>query len=90
MALTKQVVIDKIEILEDETIQYRLATRVFDDGVLIGENYHRLSPLTPGDSLVGIDARVRAIANLLWTPAVVNAAAAKRAASQSAVAQTQG
>lgn len=72
--LTKETVIDKIEILEDGTIQIRRALRVFDDdGSLIGQQYHRevLIPTTP---LASVPAgRLRQHAQVEWTPAVIAA-----------------
>jgi len=74
MTLTKQTVIDKIEIFEDGKIQHRQATRVYDDGVLIAETYHRLPVLEPGDETQAIDdARVQVVAETLWTPEVISA-----------------
>lgn len=79
MALTEQTVIDKIEVLEDGTLQVRTATRVLRDGARIAETYNR-EALTPGQSLTGRPANVTAIATAVWTPAVVAAHAAKVAA----------
>ena len=79
MALTKQVVVDKIEVLEDGQIQVRTATRVMEDGVKLSETYHR-KVLAPGDSLVGADPKVAAQAQAAWTPAVIAAFQVARAA----------
>ena len=76
--ITKQVVIDKIEVLEDGVIQVRQATRIVEDGVVIGQTYHRKS-FTPGAVLAGEDAKVAAVATAMWTPGVVAAYAAARA-----------
>ena len=81
MALTKEVVIDKIEALELGQIQVRTVTRVLEDGVQIGQSYHRHS-LVPSDKasgswadtdISGEDAEVQAIANAKW-PAEVKTA----------------
>lgn len=73
MALSDIIVIDKIEILEDETIQVRRARRIFDGGELVAERYHRtiFVPTTPLNDIPF--PRVRAIANLIWTPQVIQA-----------------
>ena len=70
MALTKEVAIDKIEVLENGTIQVRQITRVIEDGTELSASYHRWS-LSPGDDLTGQDPKVVAIANAIWTPEVI-------------------
>jgi hypothetical protein len=70
--LTEQTLISSITILEDGQLQIRRSRRVYDGDEMIGEQYHR-HVLAPGDDLVGQDARVSAVANLLWTPAVLEA-----------------
>ena len=72
--LTEQTVISHIGILEDGQLQIRRSRRVYDnDGTTkLSEQYHR-HVLGPGDDTTQEDARVRAVAALLWTPAVVQA-----------------
>ena len=70
MALTKEVAIDKIEVLENGCIQVREIARIMEDGKELSASYHRWS-LNPGDSLTGQDAKVVAIANAVWTEEVV-------------------
>jgi hypothetical protein len=70
MPLSETFVIDQITVLEDGQLQIRRSRRVYDGAEMIGEQYHR-HVLAPGDDLVGQDARVSLVANLLWTPAVV-------------------
>lgn len=65
MALTKQTVVDKIEVLESNIIQIRIATQILEDGELLSSSYER-RVLNPGDSLEGKDPRVVAIANAAW------------------------
>jgi len=72
MALEKHTVTDKIEVLENGTIQVRTATRVLEDGVALSSSFHR-HVLAPGDDLSGQDAKVSAIATATWTPEVVTA-----------------
>ena len=72
MALTEQTVISAITILEDGQLQIRRSRRVFDNAEMIAERYHR-RVLGPGDDTTQEDPRVRAIAALLWTPAVIQA-----------------
>ena len=72
MALTKETVTDKIETLENGTIQVRTATRVLEDGEVLSSSFHR-HVLTPGQDLTDQDPKVVAIANAVWTDEVVTA-----------------
>jgi len=78
MALTKEVVIDKIEVLENGTLQVRQATRIVEDGEVLSTSYHRHC-VSPGDDLSSEDARVSAVATSIWTPEVVAAYKAAQA-----------
>ena len=81
MALTKEIVVDKIEVLEMGQVQVRTATRVLEDGTELSSSYHRhvIVPSvktdgTWGDTdISGEDAEVQAIANAKWTAAVKTA-----------------
>jgi hypothetical protein len=72
MALTKERVLDKLEILQDGVIQVRWATRVLDDGDLIGERYERYV-LTPGQNVSDQPERIRRVANAIWDAQTVTA-----------------
>ena len=72
MALTKTVVVDSIDVLENGTLQVRTRTNVLEDGVKLSHSFHR-HVLVPGDSTSGQDARVIAVANTVWTDAVIAA-----------------
>lgn len=65
MAVTKEVVIDKIEVLENGAIQVRTVTRVLEDEKLLSQSYHR-HVLQPGDDLSKEDPKVVAIASSVW------------------------
>ena len=65
MALSKETVVDKIEVLENGTIQVRAAIRVLEDGEVLSSAYHR-HVLQPGDDLTNEDPKVVAIANAAW------------------------
>ena len=81
MALTKETVVDKIEVLEKGNVQVRTATRVMEDGVELSSSFHRhvLAPSTKtGDTwndtdLSNEDAKVKAICEVTWTQAVKDA-----------------
>ena len=81
MALTKETIVDKIEVLEMGQVQVRTATRVLEDGVQLSSSFHRhvLEPSTKASGswadtdISGEDARVQAIATATWTAAVKTA-----------------
>ena len=81
MALTKETIVDKIEVLELGQVQVRTATRVLEDGAVLSSSFHRhvLVPSVKTDGswgdtdISGEDARVQAIANATWTAEVKTA-----------------
>ena len=81
MALTEQKVIDKIEVVENGTLQVREATRILKDGNQIAQTYHRWS-FAPGSDISEMPANVQAIAAAAWTPAVIAAYEAAVAAAE--------
>ena len=66
MALTKEVVIDKIEVLESGSIQVRQATRVLEDDVVLSTSYHR-HVLERDADLTNEDPKVAAVAAAAWS-----------------------
>jgi len=86
MSLSKEVVIDKIEVVENGIIQVRQVTRIMEDGQQLSSSYHRWS-LTPGQDVTDQPANVQAIAAAAWTPAVVAAYEAAQAAAAERLAQ---
>jgi len=81
MALTKETIVDKIEVLELGQVQVRTATRVLEDGTQLSQAYHRhvIVPSTKNSGswadtdISGEDARVQAIATATWTAEVKTA-----------------
>ena len=81
MALTKETVVDKIEVLEMGQVQVRTATRIKEDGTVLSSSFHRhwVEPSVKTDDtwadtdISGEDARVQAIATATWTAAVKTA-----------------
>lgn len=66
MALTKETVIDHIEVIEGGHIQVRRAEYVLENGVRIaGPKYSRVSYLK-GSNISSEDAKVQAVANAAW------------------------
>ena len=81
MALTKETVVDRIEVLEMGQVQVRTVTRIKEDGVELSSSFHRhvvVPSVKTGDTwgdtdISGEDARVQAIATATWTSAVKTA-----------------
>ena len=81
MALTKEIITDKIEVLEMGQVQVRTVTRVKEDGAVLSSSFHRHvvvpSVKTGGTwadtDISGEDARVQAIATATWTSEVKTA-----------------
>lgn len=78
MALTKEQVIDKVEVVENGTLQVRQVTRIMEDGKELSSSYHRWS-YVPGSDISEQPANVQAIAAAAWTPEVIAAYQAKQA-----------
>lgn len=73
MTLTKQSIVDKIEVVGPYShIQVRVCERVFEDGEVIAERYHR-HVVNPGADTSAEDQRVQAIAGAVHTPEVISA-----------------
>lgn len=69
MALEKQVVADKIEIVATENgavVQVRTATRIVEDGEVISSSYHR-HVISAGDDYSSEPANVQAICNAVFS-----------------------
>ena len=81
MAITKETVVDKIEVLEMGQVQVRTATVIKEDGTELNRSLHRhvLEPSVKNNDtwvdtdISGEDARVQAIANATWTSDVKSA-----------------
>lgn len=77
MAFTKQTTFDAITIRDTGHFEIRLANLVLEDGVEIAKKYHR-RVITPGDDITNEPQKIKALANLIWTPAMIEAAQAAR------------
>ena len=80
MALTETIIIDKIELVENNSIQVRTATIIERDGTEIAKTYHR-HVVAPGEDVSNEDAKVQAIANAIWTAEVIAAYQASQTGS---------
>ena len=73
MALSKTVVVDKIEIVgQFKHVQCREATVISEDGVELSRSFHR-HVIAPGDDTTGEPAETIAICNAVHTPEVIAA-----------------
>jgi len=92
MAITKEIIEDKIEIVGDyKTIQVRTATVIKEDGVELSRSFHRhaldcVSSVQDGETwthtdtdVSGESAEVQSIAAAVWTDAIKEA---KRTANE--------
>jgi hypothetical protein len=70
VALEEKTFVDKIEVLENGTIQVRTANQILKDGTEIASTFHR-HVLSPGSDLTDQDPKVVAIANAVWTQEVI-------------------
>ena len=72
MALEKVQIVDRIEVVENGSVQVRTKTAIMEDGKQISGTFHR-HVVAPGDDYSTEDARVKAICQVTHTPAVVAA-----------------
>ncbi len=74
MSLTKEVVADKIEVVQGQdedgnatqVVQVRTATRVLEDGAVISQSYHR-HVIQSGDDWSSEPSNVQAICNAVFS-----------------------
>lgn len=72
MTLEKINLVDRIEVIENGSVQVRTATRIVEDGNVISSSYHR-HVVAPGDDYSQEDARVQAICAATHTAEVIAA-----------------
>jgi hypothetical protein len=75
MALTEETIVDKIEVVENGSVQVRTATVIKRDGEEINRSFHR-HVIVPGQDYSGEDAKVQAVCAAVHTQAVKDAYAA--------------
>jgi predicted metal-dependent enzyme (double-stranded beta helix superfamily) len=84
MALEKIEIVDRIEVVENGSVQVRTKTAIMEDGKQISGNFHR-HVVAPGDDYSGEDTRVQGVCAALHTAEVV----AAYQAAQTNVAQPE-
>jgi hypothetical protein len=72
MALTKVEIVDRIEVIENGTLQVRTKTAIKEDGVEISNKFHR-HVVVPGADYSTEDAKVQAVAASIHTAEVIAA-----------------
>ena len=68
--LEKVIVVDRIEVVENGSVQVRTKTAIMEDGKQISGNFHR-HVVAPGDDYSAEDAKVQAICAAVHTPEVI-------------------
>jgi hypothetical protein len=82
MALTKEIIIDKIEFIgEHRHMQLREATVIKEDGVELSRSVHR-RVLAPDESTGKENAEIKRIAAAVWTKVIKDAHAAAKEARE--------
>jgi hypothetical protein len=77
--LEKIEIVDRIEVVENGSVQVRTKTAIMENGQQISGSFHR-HVVAPGDDYSAEDARVQAICAATHTAAVVSAYQAAQAA----------
>jgi len=72
MALTKEIKVDRIEVLENGSVQVRTKTAIIEDGKEISSTFHR-HVVAPGEDYSAEENRVKAICAATHTQSVVDA-----------------
>ena len=80
MALIEKTIIDKIELIENNSIQVRTATVIEKDGTELTRTFHR-HVVAPGADITNEDPKVQAIANAIWTEEIIAAYSASISAN---------
>lgn len=70
--LEKQTVIDRIEVLQDQTVAVRYIVTINEDGNLLAQEI-KGNYIKPGDDYSAEDAKVQAICATVHTPEVIAA-----------------
>ena len=79
MSLEKNTLIDRIEVIENGTVQVRQATIITEDGNQISRTFHRWC-ITPSQDYSDQDDKVKAICQATHTPEVIAAYKAQQEA----------
>ena len=72
MTLEKQIIIDRIEVIQNGCVQVRTRTSIRENGAEISSTFHR-HVVVPGSDYSMEDARVQAICAAVHTSEVIEA-----------------
>lgn len=72
MKLSKEIIVDLIQIVENGIVQIRTSTKIIEDGKELSRTYHR-DVVVPGEDYSNEDSRVQAICAAVHTPEVIAA-----------------
>ena len=72
MALEKVEVVDRIEVIENGSLQVRTKTAILEDGEQISGTFHR-HVVAPGEDYSAEESNVQAICAVIHTPEVIAA-----------------
>ena len=89
MGLEKQIVVDKIEVFEDGTIQVRESTRIIEDGVVISKQNTNRMVIEPDQDITNESQEIKNIAGIVRTPERLERFAAKKAALKESLGKDQ-
>ena len=81
MSLSKEINVDKIEIVESGIVQVRQVTRIIENGNELSKSYHRWT-ISPGQNYSDQPDNVKAICAAAHTPAVIAAFQAQQEANR--------
>jgi hypothetical protein len=81
MSLDKQTKIDKIEVIENGTVQVRQATIITDNGNQVSRTYHRWC-IAPGEDYSTQEQQVQDICKVAHTAEVIAAYQAQQEANK--------
>ena len=69
MAITKEIIVGKIEVVQKWNVQVATDTVIKEDGKEISRSRHR-HVLVPDSDISGEASEVKAVANAVWTDAI--------------------
>jgi hypothetical protein len=81
MALTKEVAVDQITVIENGIVLVRKTTTIKENDVVISKQYHRTS-FAPEDDISSQPTNVKAICAVAWTPEIIAAYKEQQEANQ--------
>lgn len=70
--MEKQIIVDKIEVTANGSVQVRTAVVIKEDGVVIAQSFNR-HVISPGDDYSTENERVQAICAATHTPELIDA-----------------